>query len=105
MNLEEAIEQHRRKSEMSKNALKAIHSGRSKVWAGLISDEEMYKKLKNNETDWKEHIKDKIETIIIPKDLFYRLMALDIYLDELNEAEEQTALDALNLEGSNGQEN
>lgn len=89
---------------MDKATLKAIHSGRSKGWAGLISDEETYKNLKNNEIDWKEHIKDKIETIIIPKDLFYRLMVLDIYLDELNEAEEKAALKDLGLEGTNAQE-
>lgn len=90
-----------------KKTLKAIHNGvrgGQQGWTGLIPDEEAYEQLKNLETDWPEHVKKQMTTIRIPRALFYRLLALDMYLDKLNEAEEKAALDALNLEESNGQE-
>lgn len=83
-----------------KQLLKAIYA-RSNGFVGSIPDEETYTKLKNGEIDWKEHVKNQMVAVVIPKEVFYRLMALDIYLDELNEAEEKAALDALNLGESN----
>lgn len=87
-----------------KQTLKAIHNGAKgdkKGWIGLIEDEATYQKFKNNEIEWPEHIEKNMTHVRIPLSLFLRLGALDIYLDELNEAEEQAALDALNLGESN----
>lgn len=86
---------------MSKNILKAIHGGTHRGYIGSIPDENTYAELKRGEIDWKEHIKNHMDTIQIPKELFYRLMALDIYLDELNRAEEDLAIAALGLGDSN----
>lgn len=83
-----------------KQLLKAMYA-RSHGFVGSIPDEEAYEQLKNLETDWPEHVKKQMTTIRIPRALFYRLLALDMYLDKLNEAEEQAALDALNLGESN----
>ena len=44
---------------------------------GLIPDEVTYEKLKNGETDWKDHIKAQLKTVEIPYNLLIRLMELD----------------------------
>ena len=89
---------------MSKNTLKAIHNGAKgdkKGWIGLIEDEATYQKLKSGELEWPEHIEKNMTHVKIPLELFLRFAALDLYLDELNEAKEKEAREELGLEEPN----
>ena len=47
------------------------------AFRGIIENDEVYEKLKNGETDWKDNVKDKIDQVTIPRSLFERLMKLD----------------------------
>lgn len=61
--------------------IRAVHNGKSgekSGFIGLIPDEETYQKVKNGEADWKSNVKPRMTNIQIPKELFYRLMTLDI---------------------------
>lgn len=55
--------------------MKAICDNKS--YKGLIESEEQYENVKNGKADWKAHIKPKIKSVIIPYDLFLRLMEAD----------------------------
>lgn len=83
-----------------KQTLKAIHNGSKgdkKGWIGLIPDEATYQKLKSGEIEWPEHIEKQMSEVKIPLSLFLRLAALDLYLDELNEAKEKQKLEELGV--------
>lgn len=49
----------------------------SGAFRGIIADEAMYEKVKAGERDWKPHIKEKLDEVIIPYKLFEYLMELD----------------------------
>ena len=51
-------------------------------FTGIVKNDEVYEKLKNGETDWKDSVKNKIDQVTIPRDLFERLMKLDKAVDE-----------------------
>ena len=55
----------------------AIHE-RNRGFVGLIDSEETYIKLKAGRVGWKENLEPKMTDVQIPKELFYRLMALDM---------------------------
>ena len=44
---------------------------------GIIADLKTYERVKNGKADWKDHIKPKLKSVIIPFELFERLMNLD----------------------------
>lgn len=44
---------------------------------GLIQSVEQYNRLKNSEVDWKPHVKNNLERITIPYELFTYFMELD----------------------------
>lgn len=44
---------------------------------GLIQSVEQYNRLKNGEVDWKPHVKNNLERITIPYELFTYFMELD----------------------------
>lgn len=51
--------------------------GSERGFRGKVENETVYEQLKNGETDWKEHIKAKLQSVEIPYELFLRLMELD----------------------------
>lgn len=60
--------------------MKAIHNGKSgsaSGFVGTIPDNETYQEVKNGNKDWKPHIKSRMTHILIPYELFCRLMELD----------------------------
>lgn len=46
-------------------------------WRGLIPSLDIYEEVKNGTKDWKPHVKNEMKEVIIPYELFVRLMALD----------------------------
>lgn len=44
---------------------------------GRINNIEQYNRLKNGEVDWKPHVKNNLESITIPYELFTYFMELD----------------------------
>ena len=48
---------------------------------GVIFNNETYEQLKSGKTDWAEHVKNKMKDVIIPYDLFVKLMQQDKQLD------------------------
>lgn len=60
---------------MSKNKVKARHNGYG--FTGQIYDEETYERVRDGEADWKPAVKAKITHMLIPAEVFYRLMELD----------------------------
>lgn len=63
----------------------AIHDG--KGFVGCIETPEQYIGLKAGTHDWKPHVKASMEKVVIPKELFDRLLALDKEQDERRAAE------------------
>ena len=61
--------------DMSKNKVKALHNGEG--FTGKILDEETYELVKAGEADWKPNVKAKMTHMIVPVEVFYRLMELD----------------------------
>lgn len=57
--------------------MKAICIGRGGKFEGLIQSVEQYNRLKNGEVDWKPHVKNNLESITIPYELFTYFMELD----------------------------
>ena len=57
--------------------MKAICIGRGGKFEGLIRSVEQYNRLKNGEVDWKPHVKNNLESITIPYELFTYFMELD----------------------------
>ena len=55
----------------------AIHE-RDRGFIGLIDSEDTYLRLKAGMVGWKETLEPKMTDVRIPKELFYRLMALDM---------------------------
>ena len=83
-----------------KHTLKAIHNGKvgdKKGWIGLIEDEAMYQKLKSGELEWPEHVEKKMTHVKIPLELFLRFAALDLFVDELNEAKDKQTREELGV--------
>lgn len=60
---------------MSKNKVKAMHNGYD--FTGQIYDEETYERVKAGELDWRPAVKAKMTHMVIPAEVFYRLMELD----------------------------
>lgn len=60
---------------MSKNKVKAMHNGYG--FTGQIYDEETYERVKDGELDWKPTVKAKMTHMVVPAEVFYRLMELD----------------------------
>lgn len=60
---------------MSENRVKAMHNGYG--FTGQIYDEETYERVKAGELDWKPTVKAKMTHMVIPTEVFYRLMELD----------------------------
>lgn len=60
---------------MSKNKVKALHNGEG--FTGKILDEETYELVKTGKADWKPGVKAKMTHMIVPVEVFYRLMELD----------------------------
>lgn len=56
--------------------MKAICT-RNGDFRGLVKDQETYERLKAGEVDWKPHVKEKLNEVIIPYKLFEYLMELD----------------------------
>lgn len=56
-------------------SLVARHNG--KGFTGIMPDEETYEKVKDDEYDWKPHVKSKITHYTIPATVFERLVQLD----------------------------
>ena len=48
---------------------------------GMIPDMGTYERLKNGETDWKDHVKNKLKDVVIPYELFVKLMEQDKQID------------------------
>ena len=65
------------KKQHKQHHIPAIHE-RERGFIGLIDSEETYLKLKAGRVSWKEHLEPKMTDVRIPKELFYRLMALDM---------------------------
>lgn len=57
--------------------MKAHCVGRGGKFEGLIQSVEQYNRLKNGEVDWKPHVKNNLESITIPYELFTYFMELD----------------------------
>lgn len=57
--------------------MKAICTGRGGKFEGLIQSVEQYNRLKNGEVDWKPHVKNNLESVTIPYELFTYFMELD----------------------------
>lgn len=57
--------------------MKAICIGHGGKFEGLIQSVEQYNRLKNGEVDWKPHVKNNLESITIPYELFTYFMELD----------------------------
>ena len=55
----------------------AIHV-RDRGFVGIIDSEDTYMKLKAGMVSWKDTLEPKMTDVRIPKELFYRLMALDM---------------------------
>lgn len=50
---------------------------------GRIANIEQYNRLKNGEVDWKPHVKNNLERITIPYELFAYFMEIDKGLDRI----------------------
>lgn len=57
--------------------MKALCIGRGGKFEGLIQSVEQYNRLKNGEIDWKPHVKNNLESVTIPYELFSYFMELD----------------------------
>lgn len=57
--------------------MKALCIGRGGKFEGLIQSVEQYNRLKNGEIDWKPHVKNNLESVTIPYELFTYFMELD----------------------------
>lgn len=55
----------------------AIHE-RERGFVGIIDSEDTFLKLKAGMVSWKESLEPKMTDVRLPKELFYRLMALDM---------------------------
>lgn len=64
---------------MKVNSVKSI--SKDTGFKGLVPDMDTYEKLKNGETDWKDHVKAKMTEVTIPYELFVKLMQQDKQLD------------------------
>lgn len=53
------------------------HCEREGRFTGLITDRDIYEKVRNGENDWKDHVKNKMKYVKIPYELFLYLMELD----------------------------
>ena len=60
-----------------KNTIPAIHE-RERGFIGIIDSEDTYLRLKAGKVSWKDTLEPKMTDVRIPKELFYRLMALDM---------------------------
>lgn len=50
---------------------------------GRIANIEQYNRLKNGEVDWKSHVKNNLERVTIPYELFAYFMEIDKGLDRI----------------------
>ncbi len=62
---------------MSKYKAKAVHSTLFDGFVGRIEDEKMYEAVKRGLADWSPNAKVTMKAVVIPVDIFYRLMELD----------------------------
>lgn len=65
------------KKQHKQHHIPAIHE-RERGFIGIVDSEETYYKLKVGRVSWKETLEPKMTDVRIPKELFYRLMALDM---------------------------
>ena len=65
---------------MSKDKVKVLHNGIG--WTGNIETEELYEQVKAGKADWKPEIKRRMTHVIIPKEVFFRLMELERSVEE-----------------------
>lgn len=63
--------------------MKALCVGHGGKFEGLIQSVEQYNRLKNGEVNWKPHVKNNLESITIPYELFAYFMELDKGLDRI----------------------
>lgn len=63
--------------------VKAHCVGRGGKFEGLIKSVEQYNRLKNGELNWKPHIKNNLESVTIPYELFAHFMEADKEMDKV----------------------
>ena len=61
---------------MKANYLKSLSTGACRT-RGVLETEEQYEKLKAGKIDWKDYEKNKMKSVAIPVEVFYRLLKLD----------------------------